>query len=334
MDYFRKILTRIFLTIVFSSITMIPTMTLAVDWDLSTVFQPGNFHVKNLRTFAQKAKEVTGGELVITVHDSGSLGMKGPETMAGVRDHIVDAAETSLEWQVGEARMAGLGAMPGLALGYKETKILADVMRPYLNKVFERYNQKLLYMVPWQGQGLYSKKPVNLVADLKGLKMRAASEMAVRLFDQMGASPIQLPWPEVVPALATGMINGVTTSSMSGVDGKFWEFLGYHSRFDWANPLSIVTVNLDAWKKLAPGHQQAIEKLAGELEPEFWKISESLNNENLALLGKNGMKINVPDPKLRKEILAAGERVWSNYLKTAGPEANAIVKEFLDKAGR
>ena len=48
-----------------------------VTWDLSTVFPPGNFHVKNLRTFAEAANEATGGELTITVHDSGSLGVKG-----------------------------------------------------------------------------------------------------------------------------------------------------------------------------------------------------------------------------------------------------------------
>ena len=305
-----------------------------VTWDLSTVFPPGNFHVKNLRTFAEAANEATGGELTITVHDSGSLGVKGPEAMGAVRDRIVDAAESSLEWQVGEFRMAALGAMPGLALGYEETFVLADVMRPYLDEIFAKNDIKLLYMVPWQGQGLYAKEAIGTKADIQGLKMRAASEMALRFFQEMGASPIQLPWSEVVPALASGMIDGVSTSSMSGVDGKFWEFMENHSRYDWGNPLSVVMVNMDAWNALSPSARAAIDKLAWELEPRFWEISEGLNDTNLARLQDNGMEVMSPGPDLRAEILAAGERVWKQYLETAGPEATAVVEGFLARMGR
>ena len=305
-----------------------------VKWNLSTVFPPGNFHVKNIRTFAEAAKKVTGGELEITVHDSAALGIKGPATLGAVRDRIVDAAESSLEWQVGEVRMAALGAMPGLALGYDETFVLADTMRPRLNKALAKHNQKLLYMVPWQGQGLYANIAINTKADIKGLKMRAASEMALRFFEEMGASPIQLPWSEVVPALASRLINGVSTSSSSGVDGKFWEFMGYHSRYDWSNPISIVVVNLDAWKELSPGSRAAIEKLTWELEPQFWSISKGINDDNLVKLSKNGMKVTTPNAALQKEILEAGNRVLQKYLETAGPDAKAIVKEYNTRMGR
>ncbi len=303
-------------------------------WNLATVFPPGNFHVKNLRTFAQEARKATGGKLDISIHASGSLGLKGPETIAAVRDRIVDAAESSLEWQVGEVPLAALGAMPALALGYRETRVLADVLRPYLNEIFASHNQKLLYMVPWQGQGLYSKYQIETKMDLRGLKMRAASAGAIAFFEELGASPIQLPWSEVVPALASGLIVGVSTSSMSGVDGKFAEFMGYYSRFDWGNPISIVVVNLDAWKALSPESRSAVEKLALELEPRFWEISEELDHENLAVLENDGMRVAAPDPQLRRELLAAGERVWRKYLETASQEAQAVVGEFLERVGR
>jgi TRAP-type C4-dicarboxylate transport system substrate-binding protein len=327
------------LTLIFSG--LLATLLLSsvseagnVKWNLSSVFPPGNFHVKNIRTFAEEAKKVTGGELEITVHDSAALGIKGPATLGAVRDRIVDAAESSLEWQVGEVRMAALGAMPGLALGYDETFVLADTMRPHLNKALAKHNQKLLYMVPWQGQGLYANIAINTKADIKGLKMRAASEMALRFFEEMGASPIQLPWSEVVPALASRLINGVSTSSSSGVDGKFWEFMGYHSRYDWSNPISVVVVNLDAWKELSPGSRAAVEKLTWELEPQFWSISKGINDDNLVKLSKNGMKVTTPNAALQKEILEAGKRVLQKYLETAGPDAKAIVKEYNARMGR
>ena len=107
-----------------------------------------------------------------------------------------------------------------------------------------------------------------------------------------------------------------------------------HSRYDWGNPLSIVMVNMDAWNALSPGARAAVDKLAWELEPRFWEISEGLNDTNLAKLQDNGMDVMSPGPDLRAEILAAGERVWKQYLETAGPEATAVVEGFLARMGR
>ena len=76
--------------------------------------------------------------------------------------------------------------------------------------------------------------------------------MGARFFEALGASPVQLPWGEVVPSLATGAIDGVTTSSSSGVDGSFWEFLDYMNRFNWQGSAIMVNVNLDAWNALSP----------------------------------------------------------------------------------
>ena len=129
-------------------------------WHLATVFPPGNFHVKNLRSFAEEAKRITGGALDINVHDSGSLGLKGPEAISAVRDRIVDAAEASLEWQVGEIPLASISALPGLAVGYEETRILTEILRPHLDKILATHNQRILFLVPWQGQGVYSKYPI------------------------------------------------------------------------------------------------------------------------------------------------------------------------------
>ena len=50
------------LTLIFSG--LLATLLLSsvseagnVKWNLSTVFPPGNFHVKNIRTFAEEAKK-------------------------------------------------------------------------------------------------------------------------------------------------------------------------------------------------------------------------------------------------------------------------------------
>jgi TRAP-type C4-dicarboxylate transport system substrate-binding protein len=207
-------------------------------------------------------------------------------------------------------------------------------MRPTLHRVFERSNQKLLYAVPWPGQGVYARTPMNSVADLRGMRIRAANPRALEFFQALGASPILMPWAEVVPGLASGVLQGVSTSSSSGVDGKFWEFLRHYSRFDWANPVSTVTVNLDAWRRLTAEHQRAIEALAAELEPRFWEVSVQEDERNLATLRGNGMSVTDPSPEMKRQITTAAERIWAAYVREAGADAGRIVSEFRNRTGK
>lgn len=303
-------------------------------WDMSYAWPDSNFHVQNGHEFARRVAEATDGEVEIVIHSGGALGLKGPEAMAAVRDGIVPIAEYSFEQQNGEVPFASLAAMPGLAMGYDETAALVEVIRPRIDEILADYNQKLLYIVPWPGQGVYTDKSLAALADLDGYKLRGANARAIEFFDALGAAPVLLPWAEVVPSLASGVIDGVSTSSSSGVDGKFWEFLGHYSRFDWANPLSVVTVNLDAWNAISPEHQEAIAALAAELEPEFWEVSKSEDEKNLAVLAENGMTVSQPSPEMRAQIVAASEKIWDEFGAAAGEDARTAISDYRAKVGK
>ena len=88
----------------------------------------------------------------------------------------------------------------------------------------------------------------------------------------------------------------MSTSAVSGVDGKFWEFLKYVYPTNHVWSSQIVTVNIDAWKKLKPEQQKAIEEhRAKKLEPEFWAASLKADNDSLNRLKEGGMEV-VRDP--------------------------------------
>ena len=303
-------------------------------WDMSYAWPEGNFHVQNGMRFAEEVAEATDGRVEITVHPGGALGLEGPEAMAAVRDGLVPIAEYSFEQQNGEVPFASLGAMPGLAMGYDETATLLEIMRPRMEEIFADYNQKLLYVVPWPGQAVYAKEPIESVADLEGYKLRAANARAVEFFEALDATPILLPWAEVVPSLASGVIDGVSTSSSSGVDGQFWEFMSHMSRFDWANPLSVVTVNLDAWNVLSGEDQAAIEALIADLEPQFWEVSKAEDERNLETLREAGMVVSEPSEEMRAQIAAASEAIWAEFLDQAGEPARSVVEEYRAAVGK
>ncbi len=118
-------------------------------------------------------------------------------------------------------------------------------------------NQKFLYIVPWPRQYVYTKVDAKSVADLGGIKIRTYNKTTTGMFNRIGMTSVQLPWGEVVPSLAAGTIDAVTTSASSGVDGKFWEFLKYMYPTSHVWSSNVLSVNLDAWNKLSAKNQAA-----------------------------------------------------------------------------
>ncbi len=307
----------------------------ATTWDLSIAWPAGNFHTKNAEIFAKKVKEATSGEVNIVVHPGGELGIKGPEALIAVRDGIVPIADVLLNQQVGENKYFGIESLPYLAAGYEELGVLHKYFWAGVKDlVSKQYNQKALFIVPWPGQAVYSKHEIKTLADLKGFKLRVVDKNGHNFFSRLGAAPLQLPWGEVVPSLASGVIEGVTTSSSSGVDGKFWEFLGFMNRFNWQSASNMTSVNLDAWNKLSKKNQQIIEKLAAEMQPVFWQSSKDEDAVKLKTLGDNGIKISSPSPALKKDLVKVGMKMWEDFSATAGPAAADTIKEYRADSGK
>ncbi|WP_101340274.1 TRAP transporter substrate-binding protein [Cereibacter azotoformans] len=298
------------------------------QWDMSIVWPEGNFHTQNAMAFADAVREATDGEVEITVHSGGALGIKGPEGMAAVRDGLVPIAEILLNQQVGEAPVLGIETLPFLAPSMSELALLHKFYRPKLDEVAAGMNQKILYMVPWPGQAVFAPNPINTVEDLKGLTIRVVDSNGNDFFGALGATPIQMPWGEVVPSLAAGTIKGVTTSSSSGVDGAFWEFTKHMSTFNWQASSNIMSVNLDAWNGLPAETQAAIEETAANLEGQFWLNSRAEDDKKLATLRENGVEITAPSPELSAALMEKALPLWEAF-KTRVPEAAPVIDAYL-----
>ncbi|MCQ2002546.1 TRAP transporter substrate-binding protein [Rhizobium sp. NRK18] len=298
------------------------------NWDMSVVWPESNFHTQDAMKFAGAVKTVTNGDVVITVHAGGALGIKGPEGMTAVRDGLVPIADILMSQQVGEAPILGIESLPYLAPTMADLALLHKFFRPKVEEVAASMNQKLLYMVPWPGQAVYSKKPINTIDDLAGLKLRVVDANGQAFFTALGAAPLQMPWGEVVPSLAAGTIEGVTTSSSSGVDGSFWEFLKNMSAFNWQASSNIVTVNLDAWNALSAEDQKAIEETAKKMEGEFWLASRAEDDAKIAILKEHGMEVTSPSPELKAELIKRAQPLWEAF-KQRVPDAAPYIDAYL-----
>ena len=321
---------------IISTLALLLCTTLPVQsasWDFATAWPDGNFHVDNAKVFAEEVEKATDGRVKITVHSSGSLGFKGPEMLTAVRDGLVPIGDVYLNQQIGEAPIFGLEAIPYIVGSYDELRQLHKYFRPVVEEVAQKYNQKVLYLVPWPAPYVFTKKKIESLDDVKGIKIRTYNKTTTELFNAIGMTSVQLPWGEVVPSLAAGTIDGVTTSTSSGVDGKFWEFLKYMypTGHVWAS--DAITVNLDAWNKLDAADQQAIMDVAAQLEPKFWEVSRMEDEAKAKILNDNGVVTGEVTDEMMAGMREATSSILDGFIKD-NPDAKSIIESYFKSVGR
>ncbi len=301
--------------------------------DLSTVWPESNFHTQNSVRYAEEVKKATNGGVEILVKPGGQLGFKGPEHLRAVRDGIVPMADVLNIQQVGDEPFMGVESIPFLVGTPEELKVLHKFVRPEYDKIAARNNQKILYIVPWPTQYLHLKVKATSVDMLKGIKIRVPDKNAVEMLGAVGMSAVLIPWGETIPALASGVVAGVSTSSVSGVDGKFWEFLKFALPTNHVWSSQIMTINLDTWNKLKPEQRKAMEDIAAKLEPEFWTSSLKADTDSLKRLVDGGMEVvTIPDPMMA-ELRAKTAPQLEAFIKRV-PSAEKPVRAYLAEMKR
>jgi TRAP-type C4-dicarboxylate transport system substrate-binding protein len=146
-------------------------------------------------------------------------------------------------------------------------------------------------------------------------------------------TPIQMPSPDVVPALASGAIDSVMTSTTTAAAQKYWEFLKFTFRSNHIWSCNLMTMSEESFGDLPTRHQETVLNLAKQLEPEFWEVSRRDDQDKLRVLEANGMITQEPTSDLMTEMRAEAQPIWRAFLGRV-PEVRPLFEEFLALTGK
>ena len=299
-------------------------------WDMPTPYPDGNFHTKNVREFVADVAKATGGKLQIQVHSGGSL-IKHPEIKRAVQTGQVPIGELLISVLANESALFAFDSNPFLANSYAKERRLWHIARPYIRKKLDSQGLVLLYSVPWPPQGIYTKKPIESLSDLKGIKFRTYSPVTSRFAELIGATPTTVQVPDIPQAFKTGLVDAMITSGATGVDSQAWDYLSYYYDTQAFLPQNMVIVNKAAFHKLPAAEQKAVRKAAAAAETRGWKTSESENENYVKTMASHGIKVVKPSRKLDAEFAAIGKQMAGEWAKKAGAEGEAILKAYHGK---
>ncbi|MBM3597014.1 MAG: TRAP transporter substrate-binding protein [Alphaproteobacteria bacterium] len=296
-------------------------------WDLPAGYPPGNFHSKNLVEFADDVKKESGGKLVITVHAGASL-FKVPEIKRAVQTGQAQIGELLMSNMENEIAICGIDTVPFLATSYADSKKLWAAAKGPISKVLGGQGLTVLYAVPWPPQGIYAKKDLNTIEDMKGLKFRAYNPATSRIAELVGAQPVTIQAAELAQALSTGVVNSFISSGSTGYDTKVWESLSHFYDTQAWLPHNVIFANTDAFKKLDAATQKAVMDAAARAEERGRKASEDATGFYYKELAAKGMKIQPPSPALAAGFKKIGDQLTAEWIKKAGADGQAIVDAY------
>jgi TRAP-type transport system periplasmic protein len=292
-------------------------------WNMATPYPQSEFHTRNIQQFAADVDKLSGGELKITVHSAQSL-FKHPEIPRAVRTGQVEMGETIMSNMANQSPIFQVDSIPFLVTNYADAKKLWQGQRPFVEDYMKSQGMRFIYAVPWPGQGFFTKKEINNVADMAGVKFRTYNSTTEKMATLMKAVPTTVEAVEIPQAFSAGIVDAMVTSAATGARTEAWTFSTYYYDTQAWMPKNMIYVNEAAFRRLSPKAQQAIIEAGKTAEARGWKMSEEVFTETTAAL-KAKMQYRVPGPALTKELAKIGDLMSVDWAKAVGPNAEKIL---------
>ena len=176
---------------------------------------------------------------------------------------------------------------------------------------------------------MYSKKEINSVADLKGLKFRAYNSATVRIAELTGMAPTKIEAAEISQAFSTGAVESMITSPTTGKNKKIWEN-GVKYFYDIAAwfPKNMIIANKEAWNKLDKATQDLIMKEAAVAERKGWQLSKMGNKNDKKALADAGMNVGKVNAALKSHFEKVGQTMSKEWASKAGSRGQTVLSKY------
>lgn len=245
--------------------------------------------------FSKKLGELSKGTLSINQYPGAQLGTEA-QTMQKVQTGDIDfvmlstANASTAQPESGVFSIHFIFRDEGHAIRVLGDPAVIAAMR-------ELYAAKITgaHMLGLGCQGLrhmYGKKPVQTVADLKGMKMRVQATVTEdTTFPAYGAQVVHMPFGEVYTSLQTGVVDMAENGINNYLVNKHYEPAPVLSLTEHEANNAALFISDKAWRSLSDEQKKWVQAAADEVSRNEPAAAFKLEHEALAKLEKIGVKV-------------------------------------------
>jgi tripartite ATP-independent transporter DctP family solute receptor len=227
----------------------------------------------------QLVSEKTGGRHRIRVFHSRQLGEE-KETIEQTRVGAIDLNRTNVAPLGSFVPEANVLALPFLFHSMDHLyRVLDGAIGADVLKSFEPYGFVGLAFYDSGARSIYnSVRPVQSIADLKGLRIRVQqSDLMIATIKALGAEPVAMPYGQVLTGLTTKLIDGAENNWPSYVATNHYTAARFYTATEHTMSPEVLVMSRKAWDSLSPAEQQIFREAAlesGSFMRHQWKAWE------------------------------------------------------------
>ena len=204
-----------------------------------------------------------------------------------------------------------------LAKEYRETELLGAVVFPQLS--------------------IHSRKPIKSLGDVKGLKIRAGSNVGSQVIQGLGASPVSMPTADIYQALAKGTIDATLVQWTAFQPFKLAEVTTHHLDAPLGASPAMLFMSRKKFDSLPKAARDLIMKHSGEAFSRqfgaFWDRVQEGDRKPVVASGKHSAYV-VSEQEVAKwsKVLNGVTEKWVKDTADGGVILQAY-REELTKSG-
>lgn len=303
------------------------TIAFADIWEMPTPFPDHAFQTLNLVKFANDVQFETDGDIVITLHTAGSL-YDHQDIKDAVSNGKVPIGEFFMSLLADQQPVFAADTQPFLATSYEEAFKLWAAQKPIITKLLDKQGMIPLFSVPWAPQGLFTKKDINTVADMQGIKLRTYNVILEKLAHKLGADPTKVDALDVPSAFSSGVLDAMTTSAYTGVNISAWRFVNNFINLKAWLPKNIVVVNKNAFYLLDKNVQEALLNAGRKAEKRGWKMSREEADKKIKAMSDRNMNVITPSEELIHGFKTIGNEMVTEWVQEGGAECKQLINAY------
>jgi len=279
----------------------------------------------------ERISQVTNGRIVAEIAPFDRSGIRGQEMLSLIRLGVVSFGTALLAVVSTEEPEFNAIDLPTVNPDIAALRRSVAAFRGHLASTLrERYDIELLGVYVYPAQVVFCRRPFSGLTDLAGRRIRTSSVGQSEMFSALGATPVVIPFAEIITAIKSGVVECAVTGTLSGNDIGLHEVTTHVHGMAITWGLSIFGANLGTWNALPEWARDTIRSEGAKLEVDIWDAADRETGEGLACNsgagncqnGRRGAMVVVPvseaDEQRRRQLLT--DTVLPGWVRRCGIE--------------
>jgi tripartite ATP-independent transporter DctP family solute receptor len=295
----------------------------------ATANPPGSLHVTAIEKFKEIVEKDSGGMIGVQTFYGGSMG----DEQANVKQLRTEELHLTV---VACGNVTPFSPRASLFILPYIFPSLQDAYKLFNNQGFmtkqadviaqQSGGRPLSWLVGGYRVLTNSKKPIAVLADLQGLKIRVPPvEIQLDAFRSWGVEPHPLAWTETFNGLQQGVVDGQENPHGVNRDQKFWEVQKYITDLHYMLWVGPMLVSERWYRGLSADTRALVDKAAKEASLYEWDWSQKDVEKAKADCLSHGMKENAL--KDEDQWISRARGIWPKFTDKIG--GKAIVDEAI-----